>query len=276
MRKFKDLSKEEVSEILHKRSIGILEKDITKYYSISQRQYYNLLKDCGVVRKHKVQKYKFNENYFEVIDTEDKAYFLGFIVADGYVNSLSNVIQITQKEPDILYEFKRYIEYEGDLSKLNSRNVFDIKVSSSKMKEDLLNLGIYPNKTMVVGYPTISDNLQNHFMRGVFDGDGCISIHRDRRDNSERGQVNICSGSRDFISDYVSILVKCCGVKKNIIRCPKGTYYVIDWGGLSDVEKIYEFLYKDATIFLKRKKETFDKVMSINKNKIKYRKSCQS
>ena len=50
------------------------------------------------------------------------------------------------------------------------------------------------------------------------------------------------------------------------------TYYVVDWGGLSDVENIYKFLYKDSNIYLKRKKETFDKVVSITKSKNKYRK----
>lgn len=276
MRKAKDLTKDEISEILQKRDDGIYEKDIIKDHNISQRQYYNILRDNGIVRRYKVQKYNFNEDYFEVIDSEDKAYFLGFIVADGSVNSITNVIQITQKDPDILYEFKKYIEYDGDLIKSKSRDVFDIKISSSKTKSDLLRLGIVSNKTMIVKYPMISESLQSHFIRGVFDGDGCISIHHDKRDNSDRGQVNICSGSFDFINEYVNRLVKYCGVKRNNIRQPKGTYYVIDWGGLSDVEKIYEFLYKDASIFLKRKKETFDKVMSINKNKTKYRKSCQS
>lgn len=275
MRKLKDLSDYEKSEILNQRKIGTTEKEISKKFDISLRQYYNLLKLSNIERKHKVIKYNFNESYFENIDSEDKAYFLGFIVADGSVNSISNIIQITQKEPDILYEFKNFIEYEGELMKSKSRNVFDIKISSSKMKSDLLNLGISPNKTMSVDYPLIPENLQNHFMRGVFDGDGCISIHHDKRDNSDRGQVNICSGSFNFINKYVDNMVKYCGVKKNNIRQPKGTYYVVDWGGLSDVERIFEFLYKDASIFLKRKKETYDKVMSINKTKNKYRKRCQ-
>ena len=109
-------------------------------------------------------------------------------------------------------------------------------------------------------------------MRGVFDGDGCISIHHDKRDDSYRGQVNICSGSIDFINKYVDNLVEYANVKKNNVRCPRSTYYVIDWGGLTDVENIYNFFYKDATVFLERKKETFDKVMLINSNKNKYRK----
>lgn len=273
MRKAKDLTTEEIIDIIEKRKEGIKEIEIISHYNISRRQYSNILKLNNINKKHKNIKYNFNEDYFETIDTEDKAYFLGFIVADGCVSTLSNAIQITQKEPDILYLFKKYINYEGNLFKRSNRDCFDIKVSSHKMKKDLSNIGILPNKTMVIKYPIIPENLENHFMRGVFDGDGCISIHKDKRDNSERGQVNICSGSIDFISTYVDKLVEYCGVKRNKIRCPSGTYNVIDWGGLSDVEKLYSWFYKDATVFLERKKKTFDAVIDIHSNKTKYRKS---
>ncbi len=61
-------------------------------------------------------------------------------------------------------------------------------------------------------------------------------------------------------------------LKRNKIRFLNESYYIIDWGGMTDVENIYHFLYKDATIFLERKKETFDKVYNITKNRTKYRK----
>jgi predicted acetyltransferase len=63
-------------------------------------------------------------------------------------------------------------------------------------------------------------------------------------------------------------------VKKNSIRDRKtnGSYYVIDWGGLTDVENIYKFLYKDAKTYLDRKKEKYDEVMLIHSKKNKYRK----
>jgi hypothetical protein len=273
MRKLKDLSDIEKSEIINQRKIGVSEKEILINFDISSRQYYNLLKLNNIKKKSKVVKYNFDEDYFESIDTEDKAYFLGFIVADGSVSSISNVIQITQKETDILYEFKKYTNSEGNVFTSKSRNISSFGLSSAKTKSDLEKLGIHSNKTMVVKYPNIPDNLHNHFMRGVFDGDGCISIHHDKRDNSDRGQVNICSGSYDFIKEYYDKLVEFANLSgKNKIRCPKGTYYVIDWGGLTDVENIYYFLYKDANVFLKRKKETFDKVVSITKDKNKYRK----
>ena len=166
-----------------------------------------------------------------------------------------------------------YIKFDGEIFTSKTKNISNITITSSKTKRDLENLGIYSNKTMSVRYPDIPDNLQNHFMRGVFDGDGCISLRTDKRDNKQRGQVNICSGSYDFIKEYYDKLVIFANLDgKNKIRCPKGTYYVVDWGGLSDVEKIYEFLYKDSKVYLLRKKEIFDKVVYLTKEKIKYRK----
>jgi len=273
MRKLKDLSDSEKSEIINQRKIGITEKEISKKFDISLRQYYKLLKLNNIEQKSKVVRYKFNEDYFETIDTEDKAYFLGFIVADGCVSDKTNTIKIVQKETYILYEFKKYINSDGVVFTSKNRNISSFSISSNKTKIDLENLGIHSNKTMIVKYPTIPNDLQNHFMRGVFDGDGCVTLRTDKRDNKQRGQVNICSGSYDFIKEYYDKMVEYCNLSgRNKIRCPKGTYYVVDWGGLSDVENIYDFLYKNSTLYLKRKKETFDKVVSITRDKNKYRK----
>jgi hypothetical protein len=261
---------------LSKRQNGIKRKDIIKEYGISDRHYQNVIINNGGEIKKRVQKYNFNEDYFENIDTEDKAYFLGFIVADGCINGKTNTLNISQKESEVLYMFSNYIDFGGNIYKHGKRNIYSINLTSKKIIQDLYNLGIYPNKTMVVKYPEIPIHLENHFMRGLFDGDGCISIHKKRkggRDTSDRGQVNICSGSRDFIEEYVERLNRYCGITKNKIRCPRGTYNVIDWGSFSDVEKFYEFFYKNATVYLDRKKKTFDIAVSISKTKIKYRKS---
>lgn len=275
MRKLKEITLEEELDILQKRKSGIKRKDIIEQYGISDRHYQNvILKNGGELNK-RVNKYSFNEDYFEKIDTEDKAYFLGFIVADGNINSKTNAITIIQKETSILNTFKKCIDSDCKISTTKSRDVSTITVSSKKMKDDLYNLGINSNKTMIVKYPNIPKDLEHHFMRGVFDGDGCISIHKrreDSRDTTDRGQVNICSGSRDFIEKYVDRLNEICGITKNKIRCPKGTYNVIDWGSFSDIEKFYDFFYRDATIYLERKKKTFEVAVSISNSKIKYRK----
>lgn len=273
MRKLKYLTEEEELEVFNERESGNKRKDILSKWGISERHYKDIILENGGVFNNLTQKYNFNEDYFETIDSEDKAYFLGFIIADGTINCDNNSIRIIQKETYILYEFKKCVDFEGPIFTRKDGKISYITMSSSKMKNDLDKLGIYSNKTMFVKYPDIPRHLQNHFIRGVFDGDGCISMRRDKRDNSVRGQFNICSGSHDFIRDYYNKLVGYAGLGgKNKIRCPKGTYYVCDWGSMSDIEKIYEFLYEDSTIYLNRKRETFDEIVSITKSKKKYRK----
>lgn len=273
MRKLRYLTTDQEKEVFSERESGLKRKYILSKWGISERHLREIISKFGGEVKKKGGWYSFNEDYFEEINTEDKAYFLGFIVADGCISDKTNAIRIIQKDTYILEKFKTYIQFNGDIFVRKDRKISYITISSGKTKKDLEKLGIHSNKTMVVKYPNIPENLQNHFMRGVFDGDGCISIRTDKRNNSQRGQVNICSGSYDFIKEYYDRLVKYCGLSgKNKIRCPKDSYYVVDWGGLSDVEKIYEFLYKDSTVFLGRKKETFDKIVSITKEKNKYRK----
>lgn len=279
MRKLKELTEEQEYELFKRRETGELRKDLLNEYGISEREYKKIILKNGGELNKKVNKYSFNEDYFEKIDTEDKAYFLGFIVADGCVrkSDKSNFMKIKLKYDDykILEDFIKYTAYAGGVYYHKNKKYCELTLSGVKMVSDLNSLGICQNKTMVVKYPDIPKELEHHFMRGVFDGDGCISIHKkreDSRDTTDRGQVNICSGSRYFIEKYVDRLNEMCGITKNKIRCPKGTYNVIDWGSFSDIEKFYDFFYKDATVYLERKKKTFEFAVSISNSKIKYRK----
>lgn len=223
----------------------------------------------------------FDENYFECVDTEDKAYFLGFISADGSVSQRTKNckvlnIHIHQQDIDVLEKFKIAINFSGDFSLCSSRsNMCTMFCHSVKIVDDLAKYNVVPNKTKTLKFPILPDNLIHHYMRGYFDGDGCVSIHKDkRRQNGDRGQINMVSASYDFIKEYINILVNNCNVKNNQIsdRKTNGSYYVIDWGKLSDVENIYYFLYKDAITYLDRKKDKYDQVMKINLSKKKYRK----
>ena len=168
-----------------------------------------------------------------------------------------------------------YTQFDGNIFKHGQRNIHSINLVSKKIVSDLENLGIFPTKTKSVEFAKIPEHLVRHYMRGVFDGDGCISIHKkreDSRDTTDRGQVNLCSASKNFVEEYVDRLHVCCGITKNKIRNPKGTYYVIDWGSFGDIEKFYHFFYSNASVYLKRKKETFDIAVGISKTKIRYRK----
>jgi hypothetical protein len=222
---------------------------------------------------------KFNEDYFEVIDTPEKAYFLGFIFADGclidnpkeYRYKLN--IKIHTKDEDILKKFISLLDSEVKIWRSNNRDICEIGFSSKKMINDLKNIGLHQNKTYTIDYPKIDEKIERHFLRGYFDGDGCIRINEDKRDKSKRGDLRIVGGSVKFIETLNERMGKLFGVNVNKLYGPKNKQYrFIGWAGMSDIERIYDGFYSDTDLFLTRKKIIFDEVIDIIRDKNKYRK----
>jgi hypothetical protein len=120
----------------------------------------------------------FDENYFETIDAEEKAYFLGFISADGCVierngNCRVLSIHINKQDIDILEKFKKEINYEGEISMGKSRSrMCTIFCTSMKMFNDLSKYNVTPRKSRILKFPKLPENMIHHYMRGYFDGDG--------------------------------------------------------------------------------------------------------
>ncbi len=227
----------------------------------------------------KREKLYFNESYFESIDTEDKAYFLGFIAADGCIRYEQKrsiyivTIKIHTKDEHILNEFIDCLNGDLKIRKDKKREIVELHLTGKKMSSDLIKLGMYQNKTFILKYPDIPIELERHFIRGYFDGDGCIRVKTDSRDGSKIGDMRFVGGSIDMlntINDRMNFLF---GTKKNSLYGPKNkNYKFLGWGSMSDIEKIYNGFYENSNFYLKRKKETFDEVMSIIVNKLKYRK----
>ena len=222
---------------------------------------------------------KFNEDYFEVIDTPEKAYFLCFIFADGcLINNPKEyryklVIKIHNKDEDMLKRFISLLDSEVEIWRSKNRDISEVGFSSKKMINDLKNLGIHQNKTYTIEYPKIDEKLEKHFLRGYFDGDGCIRINKDKRDQSKRGDLRIVGGSVKFIQTLNERMGKLFGVNVNKIYGQKNKQYkFVGWAGMSDIEQIYNGFYSDTDLFLIRKKIIFDEVIDIIREKYKYRK----
>ena len=222
---------------------------------------------------------KYNENYFEKIDSEDKAYFLGLICADGCI--LNNkktyryqvALKLHIKDIEILKTFIKCIDGEMEIWKHGQRDMVELKLSGKKMVNDLSNLGITNNKTFFLKYPNILEHLERHFLRGYFDGDGCIRIKEDKRDNTFRGDFRIVGGSYEMLNKINERMNKLFGTNINKLYGPKNkSYKFIVWSGMSDIENIYNGFYYESNFFLLRKKHTFDEVNQLLKNKQKYRK----
>ena len=233
-------------------------------------------KDKNYTKKHK---YFNDENFFEKIDTEEKAYFLGFIFADGCVsyNEKKFRYQVTlklhTKDKHILESFITSVKGEMPVWRHGQREMVEVHFSGKKMVNDLINLGVVPNKTFTIKYPIIDEELERHFLRGYFDGDGCIRINEDKRDGTKRGDLRIVGGSIDMLNKTNERMNVLFGTNVNKLYGPKNKdFKYIGWSGMTDIEKIYHGFYDDSILFLNRKKIIFDEVIETIKNKQKYRK----
>ncbi len=217
-----------------------------------------------------MKKKKYNENYFQVIDSEDRAYFLGLIYADGcIINDSKNfryrlVLKLHTKDKHILEEFINCIGGEMSVWINGQRDMCEIGFSGKKIISDLESIGLIQNKTFSLKYPKIEEGLERHFLRGYFDGDGCIRKNMDKRDNSQRGDLRIVGGSINFLEKMNQRMNYLFGVNQNKLYGPKNKQYkFIGWAGMTDIEKIYEGFYIDSNLFLQRKKIIFDDVVEI-------------
>jgi len=206
---------------------------------------------------YKSPKKSCDEEYFKNIDTEEKAYLLGFLTADGCINN--NHVVLSSIDFDIILKFKTAINFVGNTQKhtpksgFGKKDLYIISVPSKTMCKNLANFGIIPNKTHHTFFPEIKKELQKHFIRGVVDGDGCINKYH----------FSVL-GNHLLISEISNILVKECNlIKKELVVNNKNTPNIvfIAYYKKLDIKKIIEYLYKDSTIYLERKFEKAKKLM---------------
>lgn len=212
-----------------------------------------------------MRKYKLNEKFFDTIDTEEKAYILGFIFADGNVSDSSKDkhyrlrITLKQKDANILIKIKSSLNFTGEVHhrelKSKQRNVdgymiSELSISNKYLVNRLYELGVVPNKTLVIQYPTIPNHLHRHFIRGFFDGDGSIYKRNDRKNGIN---FEISCASVDFILELSKVIQKETGVDLvYYTKHNKVPVYVIRVSQ-TKARLILHWLYFDSNIYLDRK-----------------------
>lgn len=232
---------------------------------------YGILKRLGVTTKRSItitneqkikrRKYSINDNYFNVIDTEEKAYWLGFIYADGYILTSCNKIGISLNKIDKnhLEKFAKAIastypihDYKTKQGYGNGNVYSKILVTSEQMKNDLIKFGVYENKTLCVKFPHwLHQDLIPHFIRGYFDGDGSLTYGSKQICGNNNYNIKFTGthGMIDAIQLYLGTFVK---LEQ---RYPDRNVnnYSITIGGNIQVARILNYMYNNATIYLERK-----------------------
>lgn len=253
-------------QIVNDYKNGMHRSEIIKKYSIHDGLMYRILSYHGINLQGSIRKYMFDESYFENINTEHKAYWLGFLYADGYISEIRNKIELTLKESDEnhIIKFMNDINYNGNIIHKNILigqkyfNASRIDLFSQTMTKSLIKAGCVQNKSLILKFPNnniIPNKLQHHFMRGYFDGDGSITTSRQGRDL--RFSV---LGTYDFLKQYDSILTLN-GANSKIPKKEKSKAYHLQYGGNVQVRKIFNFLYDNASIYLERKYNIFIAVL---------------
>jgi hypothetical protein len=212
--------------------------------------------------------YNVNDNYFANIDSEEKAYWLGFLMADGYINQRSGqdrlILDIAKKDEDHLEAFKKAINFEGPIKefiiksgKWENFKHSQIAITSQKLVDNLNKLGCTAKKSLSLKFPKLKSDLINHFIRGYFDGDGSVFISQEKhwRNGAIKPVIHYrFIGTKEFlenVNDHINL--------NGRLAPTKGSKaFELSYKRNKKVVLFYNYLYKDASIFLKRKKDIFD------------------
>lgn len=212
-----------------------------------------------------------NDKYFDSIDTQEKAYWLGFIWADGSISQTSkrssgpNRLRITQKwtERGHLETFRDTIGSDYELVRIphaGNHDTAQLDINCRPLCAALQKLGYGP-KTVRIHVPDLKPKLIPHFMRGYFDGDGGLSLYTQKvKKWTVLKQEWSITGNAILMAEMKSILTRDAGVTPDVKLKPykrsPGTKS-LRYGKKADIGLLYEYLYDNATVYLSAKHEKF-------------------
>jgi hypothetical protein len=233
---------------------------VAKYFNVSVTPIIRIIKNEGIELTNR--RYEVNHDYFNIIDTEEKAYWLGFLYADGYIrerksgNSLE--IKLSIKDYDHLLLFRECVgsnhlikeshnkvKYNGRVS---TSRMAHLAIYSSKMVESIKKKGFHSRKTFTIDNPNLEKKIIPHFIRGYFDGDGSFSFNPEEYIN----KTQIVSASDNFKRFIIEEL------DDNNIKINLYSEIKLQIQNKMDNNKFYDYIYRDAKIYLKRKKEKYE------------------
>lgn len=206
------------------------------------------------------RKYTFNQHYFDIIDTQEKAYILGFLYADGYNNEKEGCVKLGLQSSDkiVLDFFSKEIKLSDNYNYEKCKsNILRLGLNSRILSNTLTKLGCHQAKTFTLKFPTeqqVPSHLIRHFIRGYFDGDGCA--YKLKRQKAIRVSF---SGCRKFIDELNNIL-------HNIIKTTlrklstlnnNPLSATLEYNKHSDILLLYNYLYDNSTFYLERKHNKF-------------------
>ena len=262
----KHLSKEnEIQIIEYYKTKPMTIKELCDKFNLCNVTIIKILNKYNIKRYNRTKLFppQLDEHYFENIDNEEKAYFLGLIVSDGCIysqNIRSSMVTITLQGCDkyILERFVKCIKSNKNITS-DGRGCSEIQILSDIMVNDLRKYGLFENKSLHTIFPkNLPKDLYCHFIRGLIDGDGSISFYNRQNRCCHVKAIRFCQGNKKFVEDFIKFLHDNIGTKMINVYQEKENLWSCAYRANSDMILLINYLYKDATIYLTRKKEKCD------------------
>ena len=245
-------------------------QDICNELECNKSMIYRKFNEWNIQRRNRIKSnercnaiYDVDSHYFEDIDSEHKVYWLGFMVSDGFVNKKEISFCLKKDDIEAIKNFKNDLKSTHPIKFNKDGNPF-ITIVCKNLCESLYSYGLHNRKSWDFDINNIVNKIpkeyEHHFIRGLFDGDGSIGYYNYPYLNKPQfhfgytGLKNVC----EYIQNKL-------GIKRNLVYEGNVTYTLVTRNPI-DINNIFDYLYKDATIYLSRKYETFLKIQMMTFN----------
>ena len=275
----KNLNQNEIQQIINDYKNGKSMRQIEKEYGVTRQSVAIFLEKNKIktTKGNHFRKYTHDYSFFKDIDSEEKAYWLGFMFADGYIVDKTrgygeDCFGITLHAKDIktLQDFKKSINATNPITDVSrdGRDLRRIILTSQQTVDDLISHGCVKQKSLILKPPiSVPKNLIHHFIRGFFDGDGSIFWNKTafkKHDTWTAPSYSICITSTKEMIEWI-IENTGVGILKKENRREK-TWY-LSQSGNNKVRTFCDFIYKDATIFMDRKYKLYKDLVKYQETK---------
>lgn len=254
------LSKQEIEflkqEIIKLNQTGMSFTQISKKLNIGRHVIRKWMKAVDYEIINTQNRLRIKNNLFQKITTEEDAYWLGFLYADGYISD-KGMVEVCLKSSDYthLLKFADYCGFDRNKvvkkQKTNFPNSFRCRLSFSTqhLKDNFIKHGVVPRKSEILTFPKWLDkSLYSHFIRGYFDGDGHLHIVKLKTLN-DYNRVSVI-GTKEFLTEILTML----NIKQSLCKDVRhsGNTFSIEFRKENGL-KFLEFIYKNANVYLERK-----------------------
>lgn len=255
-------------------------KDVYEKYEVNQNAMDYFFAEKGYVKRSTLRKENIKIDIFNPVNTPEAAYILGFYIADGCLNGNKFVITLNEKDKEILEKIRDYMSpitkliYKKEtINKqgIVSHPMYSFAFACKEIVSCLEDLGLGKNKTYLSKSikNVVPKELMWDFIRGYWDGDGCISSSNVIKNVKETSYnyinigFTIISKDPDILNEMNEFFIEE-GINTHVYPDNKGNY-LVGTHSKSEVEKIYNKLYTSSNLFIERKRTKFNEIMATSR-----------